>query len=86
MVLCLSYFEEEGSQGGISIVDVRRIGFYDLFILWCFASTIWRRMEARAESLADVRRIGSYDLFILGCSASTIARRMAARAESLLLP
>ncbi len=50
MVQCFYYCEEDGGQGGISIAAVRRIGFYDLFILWCSASTIERRREARAES------------------------------------
>jgi hypothetical protein len=51
MVQCLYYCEEEVGQGGISIADVRSIGFYNLFILWCSASTIARRKLAKAESL-----------------------------------
>jgi hypothetical protein len=49
-VQCLYYCEEEVGQGGISIADVRRIGFYTLFILWCSVSTIARRKSAKAES------------------------------------
>jgi hypothetical protein len=51
MVQCLYYCEEEVGLGGISIADVRRIGLYDMFFLWCSASTIARRKLAKAESL-----------------------------------